>query len=388
VTLPWVTVERGSGPVRPLPPATETVPAVVVPRVDGTPAPLAHVLQETHTDAFLAMHEGRLAVEHYRGAGAESDLHPLMSVTKSLVGCVAGALVARRALDPAMPVPAYVPELEASGYGSASVRDLLDMRTSVEYAEDEGPELPSLERMGQVGGWLPRTLPDLPGSLRSFLVGLGSATGTGAGGPGGFVYRSTDTEALSWVVERAAREPLPALVGTLLLEPVGAETAGAFSVDPSGVAIASGGLSLRPRDLARIGQMLMDGGAVGTEQVLPASFIRDTRTGGTDSREAFRSYVVSRLGGSAPARVRALYRNQFWVLTRGRRLLALGVHGQMMLVDWENASVVVKLSGWPDPRDPVAFMNSLAAVDATARALGGDAGSVPGAGLVRGDGPG
>jgi CubicO group peptidase (beta-lactamase class C family) len=330
-------------------------------------APLADVLEETHTDAFVALHEGAIVLEWYGEERAERDLHPIMSITKSLVGCVAGVLMGRGELDPTLPVTAYVPELAGSGYASATVRDVLDMRTSVDYREVQAEGPSGLAVMGQVCGWLPRTLPDAPGSLRSFLRGLPPHAGPQAG----FVYRSADTEVLAWVVERAAGVPLQRLFETLLTA-VGAEAPGALSVDPDGVALASGGLSLRPRDLARLGQLILDGGAVGSEQVLPTAFIRDTRTGDPGSQEAFRSYVSTQLGDLAPRQVDAFYRNQFWVLSRGRRLLGLGVHGQMLLVDWENAAVVVKLSGWPDPRDPRAFGDSLSAVESTARALGGE----------------
>ena len=59
-----------------------------------------------------------------------------MSVSKSVVGCVAGALVDRNLLDTDQPVTEYVPELAASGYADATVRHVLDMRSGVRFRED------------------------------------------------------------------------------------------------------------------------------------------------------------------------------------------------------------------------------------------------------------
>ena len=55
--------------------------------------------------------------------------HLLMSVSKSIVGCVAGSLVEDGLLSPDRPASSYVPEIAGSGYAGATVRHLLDMRT-------------------------------------------------------------------------------------------------------------------------------------------------------------------------------------------------------------------------------------------------------------------
>jgi len=43
------------------------------------------------------------------------------------------------------------------------------------------------------------------------------------------------------------------------------------------------------------------------------------------------------------------YRNQWWIEDpRSRALIARGVFGQMIYVNWEHGLVAVKLSSWPD----------------------------------------
>ena len=60
----------------------------------------------------------------------------VMSVTKSVVGCVTAALVDRDLLDTDRPVTDFVPELADSGYAGATVRNILDMRSGVRFRED------------------------------------------------------------------------------------------------------------------------------------------------------------------------------------------------------------------------------------------------------------
>lgn len=130
-----------------------------------------------------------------------------------------------------------------------------------------------------------------------------------------------------------------------------------------------------PRDVLRFGWMLLDGGAVDDRQVVPSRFLRDTFTGQDDSVEAFHARLAPELGPDAPAPRNGMYRNQFWVLERGRReLLCLGVYGQMVAVDGPNRLVVVKLSSWPVPQDGRLFTDGMACLDAVRQALGDDSG--------------
>src|SRR3954469_20966968 len=105
-------------------------------RVDGTESTVGRVLADTYTDAFVVLHDGALVAEWYCDEGTHARTHALMSVTKSIVSCVAAALVDQRVLDTSAPVSAYIPELARSGYGGATVSQVLDMRSGVRFGED------------------------------------------------------------------------------------------------------------------------------------------------------------------------------------------------------------------------------------------------------------
>src|SRR4051794_29539138 len=95
-------------------------------RVEGTESTVGRVLADTYTDAFVVLHDGALVAEWYCDEGTHARTHALMSVTKSIVSCVAAALVDQRVLDTSAPVSAYIPELARSGYGGATVSQVLD----------------------------------------------------------------------------------------------------------------------------------------------------------------------------------------------------------------------------------------------------------------------
>ena len=78
------------------------------------------MLADTWTDAVLVMHDGRVVLERYFGGMREDMPHLLMSISKSIVGCVTGVLAEQGRLDIDAPIARYVPEIAGSGYDGAT----------------------------------------------------------------------------------------------------------------------------------------------------------------------------------------------------------------------------------------------------------------------------
>ncbi len=153
-----------------------------------------------------------------------------MSVSKSIVGCVAGNPGGPGRLDPAVrPWSNYVPEVADSGYGGATVRDLLDMRTGVHFRETYDAPDAEVRVMERSMGWHPGLEGDPVGAY-AYLASLRRAEPHG----GTFTYRSADTDMLGWVCERAAGTRMAELVSTLLWQPMGAEADAEITCDPVG----------------------------------------------------------------------------------------------------------------------------------------------------------
>jgi len=102
-------------------------------RLDGGAATVEDVLAATYTDAFLVVHDGQVVAERYYAGMTAGTRHLVMSVSKSILSCVAGVLTDRGLLDLQAPVTTYVPQVGDSGYAGATIRDLLDMRTGVAF---------------------------------------------------------------------------------------------------------------------------------------------------------------------------------------------------------------------------------------------------------------
>lgn len=349
---PSASASASSGTDRPI---DSGLGRVEVNRLHRASQSVEDVLSDTCTDALIVLHRGHLVEERYAPHMTPRTPHLLMSVSKSIVGCTAGILVQRGLLDPDAPVETYAPELAASGYAGATVRHLLDMRCGVVFREAYTDPHAEVRVMERSMGWR-RLEPGDPLGMYNYLTTLRP------GGPHGaaFVYRSADTDALGWVVERAAGVRMADLISRLLWQPMGALDDAEITCDALGTAVHDGGISATARDVARFGQMLLNRGAAGLRQVVPASWIDDARTPPRHSRAAFAtSDNVAVLPGG-------WYRNQFWFVPgrNGDVLMCLGIHGQLVHVDFAAETVVVKLSSWPDAQNAAFLIDTIRACGA------------------------
>ena len=98
--LPTATISRGDGPVTEL--KSTPVDLTDIPLYDRTHrrrTTVGDVVAATATDGWMVTQHGKVLSEYYYGGMGADTSHLLMSVSKSLVAMVAGALVSNRALD-------------------------------------------------------------------------------------------------------------------------------------------------------------------------------------------------------------------------------------------------------------------------------------------------
>jgi len=331
-----------------------------VARIDGSTGTVEDVLADTFTDALVVLHDAKLVTERYDEGMTAGTRHLLMSVSKSIVGCVAGVLAGRGLLDPGALVTSYVPEVSASGYAGATIRDLLDMRTGVRFRETYTAPDAEVRVMERSMGWRPAR-PGDPVGAYPYLAGLGTAGPHG----GEFTYRSADSDMLGWACERVSGTRMADLISALIWQPIGAEHDAEVTCDPLGSAVHDGGISATARDLARFGQMLLDDGMSQGRSVVPEAWLADARTPDEGVRAAFAGT------DNEPVLPGGWYRDQFWFVPGrgGPSLVCLGIHGQLVYVNRAARTVVVKMSCWPDAQNAAYLIDTLRACGAVAAGL-------------------
>ena len=144
-----------AGPPAPLPASAAALDLgrAAVTRLDGSTSTVEDVLAGTYTDAFLIVHDRQVVAERYYAGMTAGTRHLIMSVSKSILSCVAAVLIDRGPLDLQAPVTAYVPEVGDSGYAGGTIRDLLDMRTGVAFRETYTAPDAEVRVMERSMGW-------------------------------------------------------------------------------------------------------------------------------------------------------------------------------------------------------------------------------------------
>ena len=334
--VPTVRVAGGNAP--PLPRAIDHSLGQLsfMPLNSDTPMTLDQGLLGTYADGVLVIHNGTVIYERWFGVTGPETRHIAFSVTKSFVGTLAATLIVEGRLDPAAPVSAYVPELAAGGFGNATVRQVMDMTTAVDFSEEYTDPNSGIGALSVSAGFVPPQ-PDYDGprDLWTFLTGIGASGDHG----NAFKYRTCNTDVLNWIISRVTGKSFGTNLSERIWRPLGLHDADVM-IDSIGTPFAGGGLCLRLEDLARFGEAIrLDGQGLTGARVIPAQAIAAIRQGGRPDQFDANSYSL--LPGWS-------YGSQWWH-SHGAdaAFTARGIHGQALWIAPEADLVIARFGSHP-----------------------------------------
>ena len=247
-----------------------------------------------------------------------TDEHTMQSVSKTVTSALIG--IARTRGD--FKAPLSTPVLHYFDAGKVknvdarkrrmTLQNLLTMTSGLDWNEDvpyDDTTNPS-DLMEATDDWvqfvIDRPMKTEPGSV--------------------FAYSSGATELLAYIFKRETGTDIEAYARQHLFSPLGI-TAYHWKRTPLGVVDTEGGLYLRAEDLAKIGQLYLDGGLWKGQRLLAPEWIKESMTPRIDAGEGFK------------------YGYQWWLLPHGEpsRLawVARGMGGQRMMVFPEDHLIVV-----------------------------------------------
>lgn len=292
--------------------------------------------------SVLVLRRGRLVAELYREgldatiyslwrtsrAFGPSDRHDMRSVSKSIVSLLYGILLAEGKV-PAVTTPVAslypeFPELDTSRRRAIRVEHLLSMSTGLDWDEPSPIHRPQRDDQFSL-------------IWRSSFYQCVFAHDVVARPGIDFVYSGGATSVLAEIMTRATKSSLSDLVQVKLFKPLNI-TDWEWSENLRGVPIAFGGLRLRPRDLMKVGALVLAGGVWNGQQVVSTSWIT----------QSMQPRVDTGAGG---------YGYQWWTDTlvlNGRShavATALGNGGQtLVLIPSLELAVVTTAGIYNDPR--------------------------------------
>jgi hypothetical protein len=315
-------------------------------------------LTANYTDGILIIHKGRIVYERYFGCLEEMGKHAAMSMTKSVTGLLAEILVAEGRLDDTAKVSKIIPELANSAFGSATVRQVMDMTTALDYSEDYSDPKADIWIYSKAASPLPK--PKNYRGPNGYFEYLQTVKQNGVHGEA-FGYKTINTDALGWIISRVTGKDTAHLLSERIWSRMGAEQDAYMTVDSKGTPFAGGGLSAGLRDLGRIGLLMLNGGEINGQRLFPQEVVEHIRAGG--DKKAFAKAGYRTLEGGS-------YRSMWWIFhNKHDAFAARGVHGQTIYMDPTAEMLIVRFSSFPTAKNAKIDPTSLPAYQAVAEYL-------------------
>lgn len=299
---------------------------------------LSEYLSGTNTDAILVLHNGEIVFERYFNGMNPYQRHIMMSVTKSFAGSLTAMLVQEGLLDENKKVSEYIPELADAALGNNTVREILDMRTGIQYSEhysdpnaDVWKYLSAIELIPRPKGY------EGPKTIHEYLALMKKKESAGEH----FEYVTPLSEVLVWLVKKVTSKPFHEVLSDRIWSQLGMEHDALFICESSNQALGGSGLIATARDLARFGEMILQRGTYNGRQIMAPEVVEGFIKGG--DRKAFERYA-----SESPTEKGFSYRDQWWNTHNDHKAFtAMGVHGQFVYIDPTANVVIVKQGSLP-----------------------------------------
>lgn len=216
----------------------------------------------TDVDSMVVVRHGKLVAEGYFNGFGRDSLHDLRSTGKSFTSALAGIAVQQGLFGVDDPISMHIPQFER--HDNMGVRKqaiqifhLLNMNSGLECNDWESSSRGNEERMYDSRDWVGFIL-DLP---MAYEPGVAAQYCTG-----GVVV-------LGYIISQRSGMALDAYANAWLFGPLGIQQSG-WRRSPDGAATGGGGLRLRPRDAAKLGQLYLNGGTWNGTRVVPAEWVQ------------------------------------------------------------------------------------------------------------------
>ena len=218
---------------------------------EGSEKQFSDFIEETQTTGLLVLHQGRIKYEKYFLGADETTRFTSWSAAKSFI-----AVAVLRAIHDGViesfddPAEKYAPQFKGSGFGAATIRQLLVMSTGVNFDEDIDDPDSDINRFF-FDVLINRSNPD--DLLMVYQRDREPMTE--------FSYISPNSHVLGSILKAAYEKPLNEIIQQNIWTPFGMEgdaTWNKHAPNDDGIALAYCCLNARLRDYARFGLQIMD----------------------------------------------------------------------------------------------------------------------------------
>ncbi|WP_083925366.1 serine hydrolase domain-containing protein [Flexithrix dorotheae] len=292
-------------------------------------------------DAIVVASDNKIMLEEYFNGSKREDLHDTRSSFKSITSLLAGIAIDQGLFKVEDEIHKFITEWKNDPRGKIRVKDLLEMKSGLacEGFFEIGPDCES--EMWETDDWLGYIL-NIP--LRH-EPGLNWA------------YTSMEPELVGIIISRTSKMNLKDFARKYLFEPLGIESYEWF-VTPNGGGYAAGSFFMKPIDMWKIAQLVLNNGIWEGQEIVSQNWINESTICNTDVEMSF-----VRFARTENAKYTTAKYGYFWYREllqykniKTEVLFASGNGGQyMMILEEYNAAIAFTGSNYGNWRGKLPF---------------------------------
>lgn len=312
--------------------------------VNGQTWNLQDYLKRQNVTGFLVLKEGKIAYKYLGAGNTDTTLWTSRSVGKAVVSTLVGIAIQQGKIHSLNDrVTDYEPDLKGSAWDDVTLKQLIQHTSGVEWNEDYTNPQSHFARLTQC-----EAHPGAYGCVRKIVASLKRTHPAGEQ----WSYSSGGAWLLGDVLERATGMPLAAWLEQALWQPAGMAHDGVWHAYQQGKHdVGAHGFNATLEDWGRFGEFVArDGRLADGQRLVPEGWF-DQSSAWTQAQKSV-----------SPAHPEGIYGYQWWnnaipanaqhVDPSARQglkgsLWALGIYGQVIMVNRAEHLVIVQWSTWP-----------------------------------------
>lgn len=271
-------------------------------------------LAASNTASFLVIKDGKLLHEQYWNGYTKLSKTNSFSIAKAVTVMLLGkALEEGKIKHIDAHFSEFYEEFKNKPFGrDLTLKNLAQMESGLDWDEDyKNPFLPNAKAYygrSLIKATFSRRFKEKPGER--------------------FEYQSGSTQLLGFAVKKALNQSLSSYLSEKFWSPLGMEQNATWSTDESGMEKTYCCIHSNSRDFAKLGQLFLDDGKVGDEQILNLDFIEKMRTPTEKSEK--------------------IYGMGFWINHDNpiKHYYFLGLQGQYIIMIPEHKMVIVRTGSY------------------------------------------
>ncbi|ASE63444.1 serine hydrolase domain-containing protein [Chryseobacterium indologenes] len=228
------------------------------------PKTLVDQLKNARTASFVVIRNGKILHEQYWDGYNQLSQTNSFSMAKAVTVMLLGkALEEGKIKNIDAKFSDFYPDFKNKSFGNeVSLKNLAQMESGLDWDENyNNPFLPNAKAYygkSLVKAVFSRKFKEQPGTK--------------------FEYQSGSTQLLGFALKKALAQPLARYLSEKFWIPLGMEQNAKWSTDDYGMEKTYCCIHSNARDFAKLGQLFLDNGKVGEDQILDADFIEQMRT--------------------------------------------------------------------------------------------------------------